>query len=72
MRGAEALYLRINQGKSAVPSTDKWLPFLQDWLPFILVTQLSFLIGASLNSHWAFALADWLSVPLGLLGLKWQ
>jgi aerotaxis receptor len=45
---------------------------LQDWLPFILVSQLSFMIGATLNSHWGFALAAGLSVPLGLMGLGWQ
>ena len=72
IRRAEALYQRINQGKSAIPQKDKWLPVLQDWLPFILVSQLSFMIGASLNSHWGFALAAGLSVPLGLLGLSWQ
>ncbi|KAA6162948.1 PAS domain-containing methyl-accepting chemotaxis protein, partial [Pseudomonas veronii] len=72
IRRAEALYQRINQGKSAVPQRDKWLPVLQDWLPFILISQLSFMIGASLNSHWGFALAAGLSVPLGLLGLSWQ
>ena len=69
---AEALYRRINQGKPAVPRSDKWVPMLQDWLPFILVSQLSFVIGAYLNSHWGFALAAVLSVPLGLLGLQWQ
>ncbi len=72
IRRAEALYQRINQGKSAIPSSDKWLPILQDWLPFILVSQLSFMIGATLNSHWGFALAAGLSVPLGLMGLGWQ
>ncbi len=72
IRRAEALYQRINQGKSAIPRRDKWLPVLQDWLPFILVSQLSFMIGAWLNSHWGFALAAALSVPLGLLGLSWQ
>jgi aerotaxis receptor len=69
---AEALYKRLNNGKSAVPGRDKWLPVLQDWLPFILVSQLGFLIGAWLNSPWGFALAAGLSVPLGLLGLSWQ
>ncbi len=69
---AEALYARLNNGKSAIPGRDKWLPVLQDWLPFILVSQLSFLIGVWLNSHWGFALAAGLSVPLGLLGLTWQ
>ena len=72
IRRAEALYQRLNSGKAAVPSRDKWLPVLQDWLPFILVSQLSFLIGVWLNSHWGFALAAALSVPLGLLGLSWQ
>ena len=72
IRRAEALYQRINQGKPAIPRRDKWLPVLQDWLPFILVSQLSFLIGVWLNSHWGFALAAALSVPLGLLGLSWQ
>jgi aerotaxis receptor len=72
IRRAEALYQRLNSGKAAVPGRDKWLPVLQDWLPFIMVSQLSFLIGVWLNSHWGFALAAALSVPLGLLGLSWQ
>ncbi|EPN77918.1 aerotaxis receptor, partial [Pseudomonas syringae pv. actinidiae ICMP 19101] len=72
IRRAETLYARINNGKSAVLGRDKWLPLLQDWLPFILVSQLSFLIGVWLNSQWGFALAAALSVPLGLLGLSWQ
>ncbi|MFJ7885039.1 methyl-accepting chemotaxis protein [Pseudomonas sp. NPDC096917] len=72
IRRAEALYLRLNRGKPAVPRRDKWLPVLQDWLPFILVSQLSFIIGALLNSSWGFALAALLSIPLGLLGLTWQ
>ena len=72
IRRAEALYTRLNRGKSAVPQRDKWLPVLQDWLPFILVSQLSFMIGAMLNSSWGFALAALLSIPLGLLGLSWQ
>ncbi|WP_019412311.1 methyl-accepting chemotaxis protein [Pseudomonas psychrophila] len=72
IRRAEALYLRLNRGKPAVPRRDKWLPVLQDWLPFILVSQLSFIIGALLNSSWGFALAALLAIPLGLLGLTWQ
>ncbi|MEX6666463.1 methyl-accepting chemotaxis protein [Pseudomonas sp. W2-17] len=72
VRRAETLYKRLNSGKSAVPSRDKWLPMLQDWLPFILVSQVSFLIGVWLNSHWGFLLAAAVSVPLGLLGLSWQ
>ena len=72
IRRAEALYARLNSGKSAVPQRDKWLPVVQDWLPFILVSQLSFMIGALFNSSWGFALAAALSIPLGLLGLSWQ
>ncbi|QXI26913.1 methyl-accepting chemotaxis protein [Pseudomonas vanderleydeniana] len=72
VRRAEALYQRINQGKTAIPRRDKWLPIVQDWLPFILVSQVSFLIGVWLNSHWGFGLAALVSVPLGLLGLSWQ
>ncbi|MCH4875432.1 MULTISPECIES: methyl-accepting chemotaxis protein [Pseudomonas] len=69
---AEGLYSRLNRGKPAVPRRDQWLPVLQDWLPFILVSQLSFMIGVLLNSSWGFALAALLSIPLGLLGLSWQ
>ncbi|NBA96194.1 PAS domain-containing methyl-accepting chemotaxis protein [Pseudomonas sp. R5(2019)] len=72
IRRAQALYQRLNQGKSAVPKRDQWLPVVQDWLPFILISQASFLIGAWLDSSWGFALAAALSVPLGLLGLSWQ
>jgi aerotaxis receptor len=72
IRRAEALYQRLNRGKSAVPQRDRWLPLVQDWLPFILVSQVGFLIGAWLNTSWGFALAAALSIPLGLLGLSWQ
>ena len=72
IRRAEALYQRINQGKPPVPRRDKWLPVLQDWLPFILISQVGFLIGNWLGHSWGFALAAGLSVPLGLLGLSWQ
>ncbi|GLO46616.1 chemotaxis protein [Pseudomonas putida] len=72
IRRAEALYQRINQGKPPVPRRDKWLPVLQDWLPFILISQVGFLIGNWLGHSWGFALAAGLSVPLGLLGLGWQ
>jgi aerotaxis receptor len=72
IRRAQALYQRLNQGKSAVPTRDRWLPVVQDWLPFILVSQVSFLIGAWLNTYWGFGLAAAMSIPLGLLGLSWQ
>ncbi|SEE04959.1 methyl-accepting chemotaxis protein [Pseudomonas anguilliseptica] len=72
VRRAEALYQRINSGKSAIPNSDRWLPIVQDWLPFILVSQVGFLIGVWLDSSWGFAIAAGLSVPLGLAGLNWQ
>lgn len=72
IRRAQGLYERINQGKSAIPKRDKWLPVLQDWLPFILISQIGFLIGNWLGHSWGFALAAGLSVPLGLMGLTWQ
>ena len=72
IKRAEALYLRINSGKPAVPRRDSWLPTAQAWLPFILISQLSFGIGTWLNSHWGFLLAAGLAVPLGLAGLSWQ
>lgn len=69
---AQALYARLNAGKPALPATERWLPVLRDWLPFILVSQIGFLIGVWLGSGWGFAIAAALSVPLGLLGLSWQ
>nr|WP_319528542.1 PAS domain-containing methyl-accepting chemotaxis protein [Pseudomonas laurentiana] len=72
IRRAQGLYERINQGKSAIPRRDMWLPVLQDWLPFILISQIGFLIGNWLGHSWGFALAAGLSVPLGLMGLTWQ
>ena len=72
IRRAQALYQRLNQGKAAVPQLDLWLPVVANWLPFILVSQIGFLIGLWLDSGWGFALAAGLSIPLGLLGLSWQ
>ncbi|PZW40087.1 MULTISPECIES: PAS domain-containing methyl-accepting chemotaxis protein [unclassified Pseudomonas] len=69
---AQALYSRINGGKAAIPNRDRWLPVLQNWLPFILVSQVGFLVGAWLDSTWGFVAAAALSIPLGLLGLAWQ
>ena len=69
---AEALYARINAGKAAIPATDNAIPVLRDWIPFILISQISFMVGAWLNSHWGFILAAVLSIPLGLAGLSWQ
>ncbi|WP_034048465.1 methyl-accepting chemotaxis protein, partial [Pseudomonas aeruginosa] len=69
---AEALYRRLGAGKPAIPRRDRWLPVLLDWLPFILISQIGFLIGIWLNSWWSFILAGLLAVPLGLAGLRWQ
>lgn len=69
---AKALYERLHNGKPAVPPRDTWLSVLRDWLPFIVVSQVGFIIGAWLNSHWGFSVAALLSLPLGLLGLHWQ
>ncbi len=69
---AEALYARINAGKPAIPRRDRWLPIMKDWLPFIMISQIGFLIGAWLDSHWGFIIAALLSIPLGLVGLAWQ
>ena len=72
VRRAEALYARINAGKSAIPSIDRWLPVVQAWLPFILVSQIGFLIGHWIGSGWGFLIAALLCIPLGLFGLAWQ
>ena len=53
------------------PRRDRWLPVLLDWLPFILISQIGFLIGIWLNLV-GFILAGLLAVPLGLAGLRWQ
>ncbi|AYC32659.1 PAS domain S-box protein [Pseudomonas cavernae] len=72
VRRAEALYQRINAGKSAVPASDSWLPLLQYWLPFILTAALGSLIGNWLGSGWGLLLAAALAIPLGLFSLNWQ
>ena len=69
---AEALYARLNAGKSGVPRSDIWLPVLMKWLPFILVGQIGFLLGAFFDHAAGFMAAALLSIPLGLAGLHWQ
>ena len=69
---AEALYARLNAGKSGVPRSDVWLPVLMKWLPFILVGQIGFLLGAFFDHAVGFMAAALLSIPLGLAGLHWQ
>jgi len=69
---AEALYARINSGKSGVPRRDTWLPILSKWIPFIVISQIGFFVGAGFDHPLAFFAAALLSVPLGLAGLQWQ
>ncbi|MFC3609649.1 methyl-accepting chemotaxis protein [Stutzerimonas tarimensis] len=69
---AEALYARINAGKSAIPGRDRWMPMALKWLPFIVMSQAAFLLGMVLDGYWGFLLVALLSVPLGLAGLHWQ
>jgi aerotaxis receptor len=69
---AEALYARLNAGKSGVPRRDAWLPALMKWLPFMLVGQTGFLLGAFFDHAVGFMAAALLSIPLGLAGLHWQ
>lgn len=71
-RRAEQLYSRLNRGKSPIPSRDRWLPVMRSWLPFILISQIAFLIGVSSGDYRGFAVAAALSIPLGLAGLRWQ
>ncbi|HSC84988.1 MAG TPA: PAS domain-containing methyl-accepting chemotaxis protein [Pseudomonas sp.] len=72
VRRAEALYARINAGKSAIPGSDSWLPTAQALLPFILVSLLGALIGTWVGASWGIALAALLSIPLGLASLAWH
>lgn len=72
VKRTEALYKRINAGRSAIPTSHGWLLTLQQWLPFILISQIGFLIGYWMHSGWGFLLAALLSVPLGLAGVTWQ
>ena len=72
IRRAKALYDRISAGKPAIPSSNRWLPVVQSWLPFILISQIGFLIGHWLSGQYGFMLAAVLSIPLGLAGIHWQ
>ena len=69
---AETLYARINAGKPGVARSDSWLPLLDKWLPFLLVSQLSLLPTLWLDGAAGPAAAALLCVPLGLAGLQWQ
>src|SRR3546814_5289506 len=69
---AEALYARINSGKSGVPRRDTWLPVLSKWLPFLVISQIGFLVGASFDHALGFIAAALLAVPFGLVALHWQ
>ncbi len=72
IRRAEALYARLNAGKSGIPSSSNWLPLIGAWLPFLLTSLTGFAIGAWLGDTWGLVLAASLSIPLGLAGRHWQ
>ena len=63
---AEALYARLNAGKSGVPRSGVWLPVLMKWLPFILVGQIGFLLGAFFDHAVGFMAAALLSIRSAL------
>ncbi len=69
---AEALYARINSGKAGVPRRDTWLPVLSKWLPFLVISQIGFLVGANFDHALGFIAAALLVVPFGLVALHWQ
>ncbi len=62
---AQALYLRINQGKPALPRRHLWLSLAQDWLPLLLLSQVSAALMLWLGASLAFALAAVLAIALG-------
>jgi len=69
---AETLYSRLNAGKSGVPKHCNWLPLLSRWLPFILISQVGFLVGTWLDHSMGFLVAALLSLPLSLVGIYQQ
>jgi aerotaxis receptor len=72
IRRATQLYARLNAGKAAMPAHQRWAPYFQKWLPFIVVSQVSVAVGSLMDSGMGFALAALLCVPLGLAGVRWQ
>jgi aerotaxis receptor len=69
---AKVLYARLNAGTPAVTLLERSLPTLIKWLPFVVISQISVLIGYWLQHGAGFAVAALLSLPLGLAGLRWQ
>lgn len=67
IRRAEHLYNRLNLGKSAIPSTDKWQPILIDWLPLLAMGLVGSLGGGFFSTPLALTLAVTISVPIGLV-----
>ncbi|MGB5826688.1 MAG: PAS domain-containing methyl-accepting chemotaxis protein [Pseudomonas mandelii] len=72
IRRAEALYKRINRGKSAVPGSDKWQPVLMDWLPFLAMGLAGTLGGVFLSPPLAALVAVGVSAPMGLIASRRQ
>lgn len=72
IRRAESLYRRISQGKPAIPTRDKWLPALLDYLPYLVMGLVGTLSGLFLNASVAIVATIGISVPLGLVTSRWQ
>jgi len=67
IRRAENLYNRLNLGKSAIPSSDKWKPILMDWLPLLAMGLVGSLGGVFFSTSLALTLAVLISVLFGLI-----
>ena len=69
---AEALYRRINSGKPAIPASNRLMPLLRFWLPFLCAVLLGTLLGNLLPGGWGYLASSLLIIPLGLTGVHWQ
>ena len=69
---AQVLYARMNAKKSPISLWDRYKPIIAKWLPFILISQIGFVIGVRLGNYNGFLAAAILSIPLGLTALHWQ
>ena len=70
IRRAQALYQRLNQGRAAIPSRQRWQPALLCWLPLLAMALIGSLSATLLAPPLAFALSAVVSLPLGLFA--WQ
>ena len=69
---AEALYRRINSGKPAIPASNRVMPLLRFWVPFLCAVLLGTLLGNLLPGGWGYLASSLLIIPLGLTGVHWQ